>query len=560
MRNMASVVGRRAIALSSSRGSCARQLQLSLRITTTTTSTLKPSLTTNFAQTRFFSHTRSWRREIPVSEPKRRGSKVWASVDEAVADIKSGSVLLSAGFGLCGVASTLIAALRRRGPESLHSLTAVSNNAGAEGRGGLALLTENGQVDRMIMSYLGANKKLERQYLTGQIAVELCPQGTIAERIRAAGSGIPAFFTPTGGNTLIQSGSLPTRYSPDGSTVVEFSPPRETRIFNGKAYLMETALPGDVAILRAWKVDKAGNCVFRHTTKTFALLMAKAAKLAIVEAENIVEIGEIDPSEVNLPGIYVDRIVPATEPSQIELLKTRSPEKSNDDGPPKAESEAQARRNRIARRAAKELKPGYYVNLGVGIPTLAPSFLPPGQKVWIQSENGILGMGDYPLPEEVDADVINAGKETTTLLPGASTFDSSESFSMIRGGHVDVSILGALQVSAGGDLANYMIPGKVFKGMGGAMDLVSNPDNTKIVVATEHIAKDGSSKIVQNCQLPLTGRAVVSTVITDLAVFQVDRKKGTLTLTEIAPGVDVDEVRAKTDAEFSVAEELEVME
>ncbi|KAK0669907.1 putative succinyl-CoA:3-ketoacid-coenzyme A transferase [Cercophora samala] len=562
MRNMASVVGRRAVALSS-RGSRAGQLQLSLRIKTTI-STPQPNPTANCAQIRSLSYTRPWRREIPVSEPKRGDSKVWASADEAVADIKSGSVLLSAGFGLCGVASTLISAIRRRGPESLHSLTAVSNNAGSEGRGGLALLTENGQIDRMIMSYLGANKKLEKQYLTGQIAVELCPQGTIAERIRAAGSGIPAFFTPTGGNTLIQSGSLPTRYSPDG-TVVEFSPPRETRIFNGKAYLLETALPGDVAILRAWKVDKAGNCVFRHTTKTFAPLMAKAAKLAIVEAEHIVEIGDIDPSEVNLPGIYIDRIVPATEPSQIELLKTRSlPETSsshdNDAGPPKAESDAQARRTRIARRAAKELQPGSYVNLGVGIPTLAPSFLPPGQKVWIQSENGILGMGDYPLPEEVDADVINAGKETTTLVPGASTFDSSESFSMIRGGHVDVSILGALQVSAAGDLANYMIPGKVFKGMGGAMDLVSNPDGTKIVVATEHTAKDGTSKVVGVCQLPVTGKGVVSTIITDLAVFQVDRKKGTLTLTEIAPGVDVEEVRKKTDAEFEVAEELVVME
>ncbi|KAK4196317.1 putative succinyl-CoA:3-ketoacid-coenzyme A transferase [Triangularia verruculosa] len=557
MRNMTSIVGRRAIALTSSRGSCARQLQLSLRIKTTISAS-QPKHAINCAQFRLLSYTRPWRREIPVSEPNRGDSKVWASADEAVADVKSGSVLLSAGFGLCGVASTLITALRRRGPESLHSLTAVSNNAGSEGRGGLALLTENGQIDRMIMSYLGANKKLEKQYLTGKIAVELCPQGTIAERIRAAGSGIPAFFTPTGGNTLIQSGSLPTRYSPDG-TVVEFSPPRETRIFNGKAYLMETALPGDVAILRAWKVDKAGNCVFRHTTKTFAPLMAKAAKLTIVEAENIVEIGDIDPSEVNLPGIYVDRIVPATEPSQVEIVKTRSPEESSNN-PPKAESEAQLRRNRIARRAAKELKPGFYVNLGVGIPTLAPSFLPPGQKVWIQSENGILGMGDYPLPEEVDPDIINAGKETTTLIPGASTFDSSESFSMIRGGHVDVSILGALQVSAGGDLANYMIPGKVFKGMGGAMDLVSNPDSTKIVVATEHTAKDGSSKIVQVCRLPVTGKGVVSTIITDLAVFQVDRKKGTLTLTETAPGVDVEEVRQKTDAEFSVAEELEVME
>ncbi|KAL2131083.1 hypothetical protein VTI74DRAFT_5579 [Chaetomium olivicolor] len=504
---------------------------------------------------RHFSQSRDWR-SVPVPVADRGGSKVWTNADEAVADIKSGSVVLSSGFGLCGVASTLIAALRRRGPESLHSLTAVSNNAGVEGRGGLALLTENGQVDRLIMSYLGSNKKLEKQYLTGKIAIELCPQGTIAERIRAAGSGIPAFFTPTGGHTLVQEGAIPVRFDAEGN-VVEYGKPRETRIFNGRPYLMETALHGDVAILRAWKVDKAGNCVFRYTTKSFAPLMAKAAKLAIVEAENIVEVGEIDPDDVDLPGIFIDRIVPATEASLVEIVKTRS---TGSEKVSKPKGEAQMRRDRIARRAAKELKHGFYVNLGVGIPTMAPSFLPPGHQVWIQSENGILGMGDYPLPDDVDPDIINAGKETTTFVPGASTFDSSESFSMIRGGHVDISILGALQVSAAGDLANYMIPGKVLKGMGGAMDLVSNPDSTKIVVATEHVAKDGTSKIVERCSLPLTGKGVVSMVITDLCVFQVDRKKGTLTLTEIAPGVDVEEVRRKTDAAFMVAENLESME
>ncbi|KAK1760116.1 mitochondrial succinyl-CoA:3-ketoacid coenzyme A transferase 1 [Echria macrotheca] len=504
--------------------------------------------------TRNFSQSRNWRSTAPTVH--RGDSKVYNSADEAVADIQSGSVLLSSGFGLCGIASTLIAAIRRRGPESLHSLTAVSNNAGAEGRGGLALLTENGQVDRMIMSYLGANKTLEKQYLTGKIAVELCPQGTLAERIRAAGSGIPAFFTPTGGHTLVQEGAIPVRFDAEGN-VVEYGRPRETRIFNGKPFLMETALHGDVAILRAYKVDRAGNCVFRYTTKSFAPLMAKAARVSIVEAEHIVEVGEIDPNEVDLPGIYVDRIVPATEKSQVEILKIKA--EGGDKGG-KVRSAAQEKRDRIARRAAKELKHGYYVNLGVGIPTLAPSFLPKGQQVWIQSENGILGMGDYPLPDQVDADIVNAGKETVTLVPGAATFDSSESFGMIRGGHVDVSILGALQVSAGGDLANYMIPGKVFKGMGGAMDLVSNPDSTKIVVATEHVAKDGTSKVVQNCSLPLTGARVVSTIITDLCVFQVDRKRGTLTLTEVAPGVTVDEVRAKTDATFAVVAELKTME
>lgn len=201
-------------------------------------------------------------------------------------------------------------------------------------------------------------------------------------------------------DSLLQDGKIPVRLSPSGK-VLEGGRPRETRIFDGKTYLMETALPGDVAILRAWKADKAGNCVFRYTTKAFGPIMAKAARLTIVEAEHIVEIGEIDPNDVDVPGIFVDRIVPATAEKQIDILKLRE-EGGAGDGGAAAVSPAQEKRNRIARRAAKELKDGFYVNLGVGLPTLAPSFVPEGRKVWLQSENGILGMGPYPTKDEVD--------------------------------------------------------------------------------------------------------------------------------------------------------------
>ncbi|ATY63379.1 coenzyme A [Cordyceps militaris] len=485
-------------------------------------------------------------------------SKLWDSADHAVADVKSGATILSAGFGLCGVAETLIEALHRRGKDSLHSLAAVSNNAGIEGKGGLSLLIGSGQVKKLTLSYLGNNKTLEKGYLNGDIAVELCPQGSLAERIRAAGAGIPAFFTPTGAHTLVQDGEIPVRLGPGGKTL-ERGTKRETRDFGGKTFLMETSLPGDVAILRAYKADKAGNCVFRYTTKAYGVLMAKAAKVTIVEAENIVEIGAIDPDEVDLPGIYVDRVVPATAEKKIEILTIREPETEDTAGASK-KSDHQIRRERIGKRASQELQEGFYVNLGVGIPTLAANYIPDGRTVWLQSENGMLGMGAYPTKDEVDGDIVNAGKETVTMVPGASCFDSAESFGMIRGGHVDVSILGALQVSATGDLANYMIPGKIFKGMGGAMDLVANPDNTKIVVATEHVAKDGSPKIVQDCSLPLTGARCVSTIITDLCVFQVDRKAGGLTLTELAPGVTVDEIKSKTDATFTVSKSLKEME
>ncbi|GMH98328.1 hypothetical protein TrVE_jg12914 [Triparma verrucosa] len=478
--------------------------------------------------------------------------KVVASAEEATNDILPGASLLVGGFGLTGVPENLIRGVVATGADDLK---VVSSNVGTAERG-LGLLFQTKQISKMTGSYVGENEIFEQQFLNGEIEVELMPMGTLAEKMRAAGAGVPAFFTRTGVGTLVQHGGMPMRYSTDGSrNVIKTSTPRMAGLFKPPLappdakpteYILEQAMSGDFALVKAWKADPEGNLVYRMTSRNHNPAVATAGRITIAEVEEIVPLGSLDPNEIHTPGIYVDRVVQGDRIGVIERL-TLASKKFTVDGS----------RETIARRAALELVDGDYVNLGIGIPTLVSNYVPEKVEITLQSENGMLGVGPFPSSGSEDCDLINAGKQTVTALDGASYFSADQSFAMIRGAHCQLTILGSMQVSMHGDMSNYLIPGKLVKGMGGAMDLVAS--GSRVVVTMEHCDKHGNSKILPSCTLPLTGKGVVDTIITEKAVFKVLPDLNGLQLIEVGKGETVDTIREVTEAPFTVSDDVKPM-
>ena len=460
--------------------------------------------------------------------------KVVNSPQEAVADIRNGASIAIAGFSVDhGFASSLIIALKEQGT---NDLCIVCNSLGSPGQLRPQILVENRQVSRLIASFSarpGVPTDAERQIAAGEVNLELVPQGTLVERLRAGGAGIAAFYTQAGLDTDIAHG-------------------KEIRVFNGKRYVMEEGMTVDYAFLSARRADRAGNLEFRGGTQSFNPSFAKAARVSIAEVDEIVEIGEIPPERVGLAGIFVSRVVKRVhQPAPPGDRKKRR----GDDTFKSYNGKPAMARMDIARRAALLLDDHSYVNLGVGIPTLIANHI--GDKdVTLHAENGIMGYGPLAQDAPLDRDHFNASGEFVGLVPGASFFDSVTSFEIARSGRLAAVVLGAYQVDEHGNLANWSTPNMVGGGIGGAMDLIAS--TSRLIILMEHTDGKGSPKLVRQCTFPLTALHRVDTVVTDLALLR--RVNGVFRLEEIARGFTVDEVLALTQMNVEVGPDVDIMQ
>ncbi len=463
-------------------------------------------------------------------------NKVVASPQAALADIQDGATVAIAGFGVAHrFATSLILALRDKGTKQL---TLVCNSLGDPGAQRGQILAEARQVKKLIAAFSvrpGTPTSSEAQIAKGEMEVELVPQGILVERCRAGGAGLAAFYSPTSVGTDLVAG-------------------RELREFGGKQFVLETAIHVDYALLRGYRADTLGNVQFRGGSQNFNPAFGKAARVAIVEVDEIVEPGVIPPELIDLPGIFVERVVLTTE--VVDGKAWRRPERRPSDKPRLYNNKPAVTRQAIAKNAAKLVREGTYVNLGVGIPTMVSNYLK-GRDVILHAENGVLGYGEMVTEEkDIDPDVYNAAGQFVALQPGASFFDSVTSFEMARGGHIDTVILGAYEVDQTASVANWSTADAKRGGIGGAMDLLSGKGD--LIIVMEHTDSKGRPKLRKKCSYPLTGQGCVSYIVTDLAVMRWDGKQ--FVLDAVAPGFTADEIIGMTEMKLVAGPNVRDME
>jgi 3-oxoacid CoA-transferase len=448
--------------------------------------------------------------------------KVVSSAAEAVADIPDGACIAVSGFGLSsGVPNTVLAAAVEHGARDLCLVANSLSRAAAK-------LVENDQVSRLIVSFLerpNIESAAAVKAAEGAIHYEMVPQGTLVERLRAGGAGLAGIYTPTGVGTPIAVS-------------------KEVRFFDGKPFVFEPAIRVDYALVTAYRADRIGNCEFRGSSQHFNPSFAKAARIAIVEVEEIVEPGEIDPHRVGLPGCFVSRVVKRTVPPDrggVERYR-RAPDTARTYFGKPAWT-----RSQIAQKAATLLPEPSYVNLGLGLPTLVANYLA-GRDITLHGENGILGYGRAVDADAIDYYVHDAGSNYVAPLPGVAYFDSVTAFEMVRGGRIDVVVIGAYQVDEGGSVANWSTPDLIGGGIGGAMDLVAG--GRTVMVLMEHRDSRDRPKLVRSCTYPLTGVNCVDVVVTDLAVLR--RTNGQFHIEEVAPGFTLEEVSSLAEMQLAL--------
>ncbi|MCB9491637.1 MAG: 3-oxoacid CoA-transferase subunit A [Dehalococcoidia bacterium] len=463
--------------------------------------------------------------------------RIAESMADAVAAIPDGSTIIIPGFGGAGFPWNLLTALYHQGTRDLTLVTNSLNIASANPEAkAITDMVTDGRVRKVIASFTASTHPSrasvpEQMARDGRLEVELVPQGTLAERIRSGGAGIPAFWTPAGVGTMLAEG-------------------KEHRDFEGETYILEDAIFADYALVRAHRGDTAGNLLFRRAARNFNPIAGMAARHTIAEVEQPIEdAGSIDPDDVHLAGVFVGTVAGIPADGFVHVERSGRPD-AGAVGPAPLVAPAPGEKRRLTRHElaaviAQRLEPGWLVNLGIGIPTFASNYVRAEDDITFTSENGVVGYSRLAAAEEGDPDIVNAGGQQVTLVDGASFVHHADSFAVVRSGRLDVTVLGAYEVGADGSFANWRLSTEPFDhlgGIGGAMDLVARAK--QVWLAMEHTTREGGPRLLDRCTLPLTGKECVTLIVTDLGVIAV--QDGRFILEEHAPGHTFEEIAALT--------------